>query len=142
MVTAALSGLTTFRFTCRGVRQLYLVGDFNDWDKTSRPMQREGDGVWAARMWLAAGTYQFKYCSDDDRWFNDHAAFGIARGPFGWNSTVVVSSVEHRELSLLPPYRRAAAKDLIRLRARRKPPTPSEAMTFEQLQAILPAAVK
>jgi hypothetical protein len=139
MVTVERSGLTIFRFTCRSAKQLFLAGDFNRWDPAARPMDADAEGAWVARLFLAPGEYQFKYRADDGRWFNDHAAFGMARGPFGWNSTVVVASDAQRDLVLLPPYRRAAAIARSGPPARRTAPGPGEAMTLEQLRAILPA---
>ena len=143
MVTVDRSGLTTFRFTCPRAGRLCLVGDFNNWDRTARPMQRAGEGVWTARMWLAGGTYQFKYYADTGLWYNDHAAFGLAHGPFGWNSTVVIPSAEHHAQSLLPPYRRPPLpKRRPRNRAGRIPPSPADALSVEQLRAILPAVLQ
>lgn len=35
-----------YREWAPSAHQLYLTGDFNDWDKTSFPMQKRGNGVW------------------------------------------------------------------------------------------------
>jgi 1,4-alpha-glucan branching enzyme len=145
MVTVGRGGQVTFRFNCRTAEQLYVVGDFNGWDRQrGGSMQREAEGHWMARMWLEPGTYHFKYVTNDGRWFNDHAAFGLARGPFGWNSTVVVDSPENRHLALLPPYRRTAARR--RPPVLRQPKRPaaagSQPVTIETLRAILPGMRK
>ena len=145
MVTVDPRGMVTFRFTCPNARHLYLVGDFNHWDRRARPMERDARGAWVARMWLEPGTYQFKYISEEGWWYNDHAAFGLQRSPFGWNSTVVVGSAADRRLSLLPPYRRERARAAAR--AERTPPAAaaahrSGARPLEALRAVLPCLLQ
>ena len=44
---------------------VYIIGDFNDWDRYSTPMRYTGDDVWEARMRLQEGTYQYKFIVDE-----------------------------------------------------------------------------
>lgn len=82
-------GAVEFRFYRPGVQSVALAGDFNGWQETCFPMRPDGEGWWTYRLHLAPGTYQFKYHVDGE-WFLDYAAFGLERGPFGWNSVVQV----------------------------------------------------
>ncbi len=41
----------------------YLVGDFNQWNPTVEPMNREGD-AFVVRLFLVAGTYRYKFVVD------------------------------------------------------------------------------
>ncbi len=90
MVLQCDDGALEFRFYRPGARFVSLAGDFNAWQKTCFPMKPEGDGWWHYRLRLAPGVYQFKYYADGE-WFLDYAAFGLERGPFGWNSVVHVA---------------------------------------------------
>lgn len=87
-------GTTEFRFFRPQVSQLSLVGDFNGWSTRSMPMSREADGWWVFRLRLAPGTYQFRYFGDG-QWYTDYAAFGLERGPFGWNSVIASTASTH-----------------------------------------------
>jgi 1,4-alpha-glucan branching enzyme len=89
MVTLNRDNQVEFRFFRPQARQVYLVGDFNGWNRTRTPMTRLPDGEWAHQATLHQGSYHFKYLADGD-WFLDYAAFGLEEGPFGWNSVVVV----------------------------------------------------
>ncbi len=89
MVAQCDDGSVEFRFYRPGARSVALAGDFNAWQKSCFPMKPDGDGWWTYRLHLAPGTYQFKYFVDGE-WFLDYAAFGLERGPFGWNSVVHV----------------------------------------------------
>lgn len=84
-------GTILFRFYRPNVRQLTLVGDFNGWNTRSMPMIAAPDGWWEYRLRLRPGTYQFKYHADG-QWFTDYAAFGVERGPYGWNSVITVQN--------------------------------------------------
>jgi 1,4-alpha-glucan branching enzyme len=78
-----------FRFFRPGASHVKLAGDFNYWQHEATPMSTVNDGWWRCELSLDPGVYQFKYWADG-KWFNDYASFGLERGPFGWNSVVVV----------------------------------------------------
>jgi len=70
-----------------------IVGDFNDWDTDSTPMQRRKDGSYSITLDLERDReYQFKYLIDDSRWENDWEADKYIPSPLGEgdNSVVVV----------------------------------------------------
>ncbi len=51
---------------------VHLVGDFNQWNRTSHPLQRTRDGGWALSVDLGReGTYRFRYLVDDSVWLTD-----------------------------------------------------------------------
>ncbi|GMU21977.1 MAG: hypothetical protein AMXMBFR13_20650 [Phycisphaerae bacterium] len=92
MVMQMPDGSMEFSFFRPDARQVCLTGDFNGWHKASLPMEKGEQGWWRYNLRLAAGTYQFRYLADGD-WFTDYAAFGLERGPFGWNSVLHVEPV-------------------------------------------------
>ncbi|GMV96254.1 MAG: hypothetical protein HRF43_13500 [Phycisphaerae bacterium] len=89
MVVQELDGTVELSFFRPQARQVALAGDFNGWHCDSMPMTPYPDGWWRCRVRLAPGIYQFRYCADG-QWFTDFAAFGVERGPFGWNSVLKV----------------------------------------------------
>ncbi len=89
MVTQQTDGTVEFSFFRPEAKQVSLSGDFNGWHKTSMPMSKDQDGWWRYSFRLAPGQYEFRYLSDG-QWFTDYAAFGLERGPFGWNSVLKV----------------------------------------------------
>jgi 1,4-alpha-glucan branching enzyme len=89
MVVQRADGIVEFSFFRPEAKQVSLSGDFNGWHKTSMPMSKDPDGWWRYDVRLAPGQYEFRYLSDG-QWFTDYAAFGLERGPFGWNSVLKV----------------------------------------------------
>ncbi len=55
-----------------------LVGDFNNWDDTSYPMQRQVDGCWFLQVQLTHGHHLYRFLVDGKP-FLDPRATGIAR---------------------------------------------------------------
>ena len=55
---------------------IYLVGDFNGWDRLSHPFQRDREGDWKISVELEIGqSYQFYYLSDGtDRMYEAQSA--------------------------------------------------------------------
>jgi len=72
-------------------RQVHVVGDFNDWNRSSHPMTRNGNpDYWQLELELARGrAYQFRYLLDGKVWQNDWQADRYAPNPFGGENSVV-----------------------------------------------------
>ncbi|MFW5837024.1 MAG: isoamylase early set domain-containing protein, partial [Desulfovibrionaceae bacterium] len=73
-----------------GARKVYLVGDFNDWSETARPMRKLKDGSFTITQDLQTGQeYQFRYLAESGEWVNDEAADRYAVNEFGSDNSVV-----------------------------------------------------
>lgn len=68
----------TFRLSkkaAKGAEKVYLVGDFNEWDKKKAPMRKLKDGSFSKVLDLQPGKeYQFRYLLDNKEWENDWKA--------------------------------------------------------------------
>ncbi len=84
-----------------GVVELFLCGDFNDWQKSGQPLRREADGSWVTTLTLEAGkSYRFRYFDNQGRWHNDWDADAYVPNAFGSEDSVVDL------VSLLPQVQR------------------------------------
>jgi 1,4-alpha-glucan branching enzyme len=92
MVTVK-GNVADFRFFRPQARQVYVVGDFNNWKPAQMQMQRDEGGYWASQLRLPPGTFKFRYWADGE-WFTDFAAFGVEYGPFGFDSIVRIPAGE------------------------------------------------
>lgn len=83
-------------FSLSGVqaRDVYLVGDFNKWNRTKHRMRKEKDN-WKISVKLPAGEYKFKYLVDGN-WVNDPSAHKYVGNPYGGDDSVVVVPVTKR----------------------------------------------
>ena len=77
-------------FTLSGVEanKVFVVGDFNNWNRTKHRMKREKNN-WKLSVKLSAGEYKFKYLADGN-WFNDPVAHGYVGNPYGGEDSVVI----------------------------------------------------
>lgn len=79
-----------FRYECSAAKEVYLAGDFNNWSFDCLPLQRNGDGIWTARVRLSPGRHEYRFIVDGD-WQNDPHACGVIPNEFGsCNCTVDV----------------------------------------------------
>ena len=70
--------------------RIYLVGDFDGWNRTSHPLQRDREGQWSLTIDLPLSqVYQFRYLCDGERWVNDRQADDYVLNPYGSNNFVV-----------------------------------------------------
>ncbi|GAB7079762.1 isoamylase early set domain-containing protein [Megalodesulfovibrio paquesii] len=78
-----------------GADALFLVGDFNDWEKSTTPMKKNKAGEFSATVDLAVGNaYQFKYLAaegGEERWFNDDAPDRLEWSDFAGAENSVVA---------------------------------------------------
>ena len=72
--------------------QIYLVGEFNNWDRQNSLLKKTKDGDFSTTIDLEPGKeYQFKYLIDGQNWLNDPEADKFVPNTFqGENSVVVV----------------------------------------------------
>lgn len=69
---------------------IHLVGDFNDWDRTSHPLQRDYQGQWTLTVELEQGqAYQFRYLCDGQQWMSVYPAEAYVSSPDGVDNFVV-----------------------------------------------------
>jgi 1,4-alpha-glucan branching enzyme len=88
---------------------IYVVGDFNNWDRRATPM-RLGDNGWVATLELEPGrSFEYRYLMNDDDWHNDWHADGYAPSPHGGDNSVVITPEfepkEPEELEAIPSER-------------------------------------
>ncbi len=75
---------------------IYLVGDFNNWDKRATPLQLDGSN-WYVELDLALDrAYQYRYLVDNDTWTSDWNADSHVAGRDGVDSSVVYTGVMYR----------------------------------------------
>jgi 1,4-alpha-glucan branching enzyme len=77
-----------FKFRDREAKQVFLAGDFNDWNERSHPMQKTGE-VWSLTLELPPGEHRFKYLVDGF-WHNDLEAHKYVPNVWGSDDSVVV----------------------------------------------------
>jgi 1,4-alpha-glucan branching enzyme len=67
-------------FTCYATdaQEVYVTGDFNDWDPKSHPLKRMADGAWRTEVTLRHGHHHYLFVVDG-RPMLDPLAQGIAR---------------------------------------------------------------
>ena len=71
---------------------IYLVGDFNHWNCSSHPFQRDREGRWILTVDLELGqAYQFRYLRDDQGWMHEYQADDYVYNPSGSDNFVVVT---------------------------------------------------
>ncbi|NIM19164.1 MAG: glycoside hydrolase family 13 [Candidatus Latescibacteria bacterium] len=68
-------------------KEVYLVGDFNDWDPQSDRMVKK-KGVFQKTKRLAPGEYQYKFLVDGE-WHSDPSAPRQVPNEFGTTNSVI-----------------------------------------------------
>lgn len=78
-------------------QSVHVVGTFNDWRPGSIALEdQDHDGVWRATVVLPAGTYEYMFVVDGERWVPDHLAERLVADDFGRENSIVI----------VPPARR------------------------------------
>ena len=78
-----------FSFVAPSAKEVYLVGDFNDWDLSRTPMAQSG-GVWTVVVPMTAGRHQYSYVVDGKSWSNDPNAPSAPDDGFGHSNSVKI----------------------------------------------------
>ena len=55
-----------------GAEKVQILGDFNEWDRSAKPMKQLKSGDFSQTIDLETGKeYQFRYLIDGEMWVND-----------------------------------------------------------------------
>ncbi len=73
-----------------GAEEVYLVGDFNDWNEHATQMEKKKDGRFSAVVDLALDReYQYRYLVNGAEWHNDWEADKYVPNPFSGDNSVI-----------------------------------------------------
>jgi 1,4-alpha-glucan branching enzyme len=90
---------------CVWADQVFLVGDFNNWDEANIPFRQDRNGVWRATVDLPVGQrFRFRYLVDGS-WRTDYHADGQEGNDYNTTDSVietVLSDTEKRGWSERP----------------------------------------
>ena len=78
-----------FQFEAPEAEAVSLVGSFNDWDVTAKPMKKNKTGIWNKRIKLVPGNYEYRFYVDG-RWENDPNGIEFKENPFGATNNILV----------------------------------------------------
>jgi len=78
-----------FTFYAPEATEVYLSGEFNQWDIKSLPMKKGEDGFWRTTVNLAPGRYEYKLCADGV-WVENLPSAELVPNPFGTQNFVVL----------------------------------------------------
>jgi 1,4-alpha-glucan branching enzyme len=75
-----------------GAEEVYLVGDFNNWEETKTPMERKRGGRFTITLDLDLGReYRYRYLVNGKEWHNDWEADKYVANPFSGDDSVVTT---------------------------------------------------
>jgi 1,4-alpha-glucan branching enzyme len=87
---SAHRNLQAVNFICNApqAQRVSLVGDFNNWDAATHPMQRMPDGAWLLKLELRHGHHRYAFLVDGNLTL-DPRAQGITRNDHGQRVSLV-----------------------------------------------------
>lgn len=77
-----------FTFFAPDAKDVYLVGEFNNWDIHSLPMKKENEKDWKVSIKLSPGRYEYKYFVDGE-WTGDVPSLEKIPNSFGTHNLVI-----------------------------------------------------
>lgn len=90
-ILAEQEGIAQFVGRFPGARSVHVVGSFNDWRTGTIALEdRDHDGVWRAVLVLPAGTYEYMFVVDGERWVSDRLAERQVADDFGRENSIVI----------------------------------------------------
>lgn len=88
--TKKLDGrIKEFSFYAPEATEVYVAGEFNNWDTKSHPMKKNKDGVWKKRTKLPYGRHEYKLIVDGV-WVQDIPDTDRVPNPFGTMNSVII----------------------------------------------------
>lgn len=77
-----------FQIAASNATEVFLVGDFNAWEKEDTPLRRAEDGMWNATLKLCSGRYEYKFIVDGE-WMTDPVNVNTVSNDLGTTNSVI-----------------------------------------------------
>jgi 1,4-alpha-glucan branching enzyme len=88
LLPAARPGKVEIVFHADEADEVFIAGDFNQWNPRSTPLHKDGNGTWKALLLLTPGPHQYRFVVDG-QWQNDPQAVCSIANPFGSRNSVL-----------------------------------------------------
>lgn len=77
-----------FSLEAADAKEVYLVGEFNDWNSGTHPMAYDGNGKWVKPLLLPEGVFEYKFLVDDE-WVTDPQCEMACINCFGTRNSII-----------------------------------------------------
>jgi len=84
-----LTRKVAFEFPSPEAKEVYLVGEFNNWDTQANLMKKDRKGLWKTTLSLKPGRYEYRFLVDGI-WMNDIFCSGCVPNEFGNQNCVKI----------------------------------------------------
>jgi 1,4-alpha-glucan branching enzyme len=71
-----------FEFSAPEAREVFVAGEFNNWDSRATPLEKDKNGMWKLTLPLMPGRYEYRFLTDGN-WENDRSCSGCVPNNFG-----------------------------------------------------------
>ncbi len=71
-----------FEFSAPEAREVFIAGEFNNWNAKANPLKKDKYGLWKITLPLTPGKYEYRFLSDG-KWENDPSCSGCVPNKFG-----------------------------------------------------------
>jgi 1,4-alpha-glucan branching enzyme len=88
LLPAARPGKIEIVYRQNGAEEVFIAGDFNQWNPRSTPLRKDTNGDWRASLLLRPGPHEYRLVVDGE-WRNDPRAVRSVANPFGSLNSVV-----------------------------------------------------
>jgi 1,4-alpha-glucan branching enzyme len=80
-----------FKLVAPDAKEVYLVGEFNDWNASQYRLRRYKHGTYKKKLQLKPGSYQYLFLVDGE-WWTDPEHLERKPNPFGSENSVITVS--------------------------------------------------
>ena len=78
----------TLSLNAAEAKEVFLMGDFNNWNPKIHPMKSDGNGIWSKTVMLYPGEHEYKFLVDGN-WQEDPRNDHTCPNSFGTQNSVL-----------------------------------------------------
>ena len=82
-----LQGKIKFEYSSPEAKEVFLAGNFNQWNTQVNPMKKDKKGIWKATLSLEPGRYEYRFIVDGN-WKDDPSCSSSVANEFGGKNCV------------------------------------------------------
>jgi 1,4-alpha-glucan branching enzyme len=78
----------TFSLENTDANEVFLIGEFNEWNPKTHPMKSDGNGAWVRDVAIPPGEYEYKFIVDG-QWKEDPQNEQLSLNCFGTYNNII-----------------------------------------------------
>ena len=95
------------------IKDVFVMGNFNDWNRTSLPLEIGSDGNWTLKYYMKSGDYEYKFVRDGLELLDPASPDSLPNGLGGFNNILKIGNDDQSNPAMFIKSKQSVRQDSV-----------------------------